>query len=114
MMTRQEAIDELGKLINDLEHFRIRPTMYLGSLRSDLAVAWLNGFRGSERFISKEISDDRWHDIRKQAVESRGLTWSARHPSDELRERGFSEREIIDELLLIEIAVLKAAQSFLD
>ena len=113
MSSEQSAVSELQKLIDMLRSFRQRPAMYLGSIKADLAVAWLNGLRAYESFIAKEIDEVQWHEFRRRSVESRGLEWSARHPADEMLERGMEDAEVVDALLLIEIAVLESACSFL-
>ena len=76
-------------------------------------VAWLNGVRAYEIFFGDPLSRVHWLELRRRAIEARGWSDEARGCWVEMQERGLSPEQVIDELLLIEIAVLQSAQSVL-
>jgi hypothetical protein len=47
-------------------------------------------------------------EIRERVTIERGWQWSAALPSDQMREKGLAEEEMIDELFAIEIAAWSA------
>lgn len=95
---------DFEKLIACLESFRTRPQMYLGDVTVDAAVQWLNGFTTSVKMLADGHED---YEARRQVLESRGWSFTARHPYLEMVERGLPAGEVIDELLLIESEVLR-------
>lgn len=97
--------DPTAQLITCLEAARKRPAMYFGAVAVEPAVHWLNGFQAA--VYSLLGVRDPHLDVRQAVVESRGWEFLARHPSSEMSERGLTPGEVIDELLSIEVEILR-------
>ena len=94
-----------------LEKVIVRPEMWASPLNLQTLESFLNGF-ASGYFLAKsnlQFSDkiDAW----KYVVKSRGWKVNSLGIEKEMRAKGKSEREIIDETLRIEIEVWKLLES---
>ena len=96
--------DEAASLIACLEGARKRPAMYFGEVDVEAAVQFLNGFQVA---VGALCGFDRGRELREQVVRGRGWRWSAMHPSHEMLRRGMKPEAVIDELLVIEIEVVR-------
>jgi len=103
----------LAKVIDLLGFVRRRPHMYVQPCDVAHFVTWLNGVGIYEDLCGDEIDRRQWLEWRKQSIEARGWAEAACGCWVEMQERGLSPAAIIDELLVIETAVLQAAQSAL-
>jgi len=104
MHRSSEIRSQLAKLIGCIESIRQRPEMYIGSLDVTAMVHFLSGWQTA---IGMFIEADQGLFIREQVVKGHGWEWSARNPSEEMVSRGLSSREVIEELLAIEVEVLQ-------
>jgi hypothetical protein len=79
--------------------------MYFGKVDVLAAVQFLNGFQFA---IGAAFGFDRERRLREQVVKARGWRWfAALHPYEEMIRRGMPPERVIDELLVIEIEVLR-------
>lgn len=97
--------DPSSRLIACLESARKRPAMFFGAVAVEPAVHWLHGFETAA--MSLLGIRDPHLEVRQAVLESRGWEFTARHPSSDMIERGLSPGEIIDELLSIEVEILR-------
>ena len=105
-MNRQQRI---SPILETLEHMRKRPGMYFSSVSQ--ADMYLRGFRSAGKLCLNLPPDTRY---RATITIERGWTWSSRDPWDEMRKKGMDEAAIVDEMLIIEIAVWNRAYANLD
>ena len=112
-MTEAKVDDPWESLIEHLQHVRRRPQSYVHPLNVNRVVSWLNGFQVYERFAEPVIDRNRWFELRRHAIESRGLNDDSGGPAAEMRRRKWPAAKIIDELLVIEIAILESARTVL-
>jgi hypothetical protein len=96
--------DEAESLIACLESTRKRPAMYFGKVEVEAAVQFLNGFQVA---VGAMCGFDRGRALREQVLRGRGWPWSAAHPFHEMLRRGMTPEAVIDELLVIEIEVVR-------
>ena len=96
--------DQAASLMACLEGARHRPAMYFGKVDVEAAVQFLNGFRVA---VGAMCGFDRGRELREQVIKGRGWPWSAQHPSREMVRRGMSPEAVIDELLVIELEVVR-------
>jgi hypothetical protein len=94
----------MADLVATLEAVRARPAMYLGAVAVDAAVAWLHGFAAA---VSALYGREGELEARERVLISRGWSWSARLPSEEMVERGLVPADVVDELLSVECEVLR-------
>ena len=100
---------DFDKLISQLREVQKRPEMYIGDLDSRSMRSFLVGYLVAQSALGvREAGLDR-HKI----IESRGWKVRAVGPVPEMRERGLTEREIVTELIEIEIDVLRETQKTL-
>jgi hypothetical protein len=97
-------LDQTASLIARLEGIRKRPAMYFGKVGVEAAVQFLNGFQVA---VGAICGFEREGQLREQVIKGRGWPWSAMHPSREMVRRGMSPEAVIDELLVIEIEVIR-------
>jgi hypothetical protein len=92
------------RIIEILRSARHRKAMYLGTVDVPSAENFLNGFQVGCFACGQDIPLE----IRERVTTARGWGWSAKGPIEEMRERGLTEEEIVDELFAIEIAAWEA------
>jgi hypothetical protein len=99
-------MDEVSaaNLVAAIEAVRARPAMYLGAVAVAPAIAWLDGFAAA---VSALYGGEGELAARERVLTARGWSWSARHPAEEMAERGLSPAEVVDELLAVECDVLR-------
>jgi hypothetical protein len=91
------------KAIEGLEHVRKRPTMSLGTSSEPAVQLFLMGFRSACQAIGWPITLE----LRREATWKRGWGFPAVGPAGEMRERGYTEAQVVEELLMIEITTLQ-------
>ncbi|MHB1558572.1 MAG: hypothetical protein ACYC61_14035 [Isosphaeraceae bacterium] len=92
------------RILEILRSARSRKSMYLGTVDVPSAETFLNGFLVGCFACGRDVPLE----IREQVTIARGWTWSAARPIDEMRERGLTEEQVVDELFAIEIAAWEA------
>ena len=97
----QEAL--VQKAIEALEKVRQRPAMFFHQPSEASAEDYLSGFATACHAFGLPIP----FELRREATYMRGWGFPSVGPVPEMRERGYSEQEIVDELLVIEIMALK-------
>jgi len=90
-------MQSLAKLVETLKSVRERKEMYFQPVTVEAAESFLGGFRVA-CLVSGAIEDADWLDLQ----ESRGWKSNAMGPVGEMRERGLTEEQIIDELIELE------------
>jgi hypothetical protein len=91
-------------IIEILRSARDRKAMYLGTVDVPSAENFLNGFKVGCFACGRDVPLE----VRARVTTKRGWVWSAKGPIEEMRERGLTEEEIVDELFAIEIAAWEA------
>lgn len=94
----------IERIIEILRSARGRKAMYLGTADVASAEDFLNGFQVGCFACGQDIPPE----IRERVTTERGWRWSAMGPIVQMRERGLTEEEIIDELFAIEIEAWEA------
>lgn len=92
------------RILEILRSARSRKAMYLGTVDVPSAESFLNGFEVGCFACGRDLPLE----IREQATTARGWTWSAARPIDEMRQRGLTEEQVVDEFFAIEIAAWEA------
>lgn len=95
------------RIIEILRSARGRKAMYLGTIDVPSADSFLYGFRVGCFACGRDLSLA----VRERVTTAHGWEWSARGPIEEMRERGLSEEEIVDELFAIEISAWEACNA---
>jgi hypothetical protein len=90
----------VDRILEILGSARERKPMYLGTVDVASAESFLNGFLIGCFACGLEVPLE----IQEQATIERGWPWYASRPIPEMRERGLSEEQIVDELFAIQIA----------
>jgi hypothetical protein len=100
---------EVERLIEHLEHVRKRPAMYLGAVGPEATARYLDGFRAAVSAIHDDplIVRKAWWAVSAR----RGFKEGAKSPDRIMTERGLTPAQITDELLQIDIALLRALLS---
>jgi hypothetical protein len=93
-----------GRIIEILGNARSRKAMYFGTVDVPSAEDFLNGFQVGCFACRRDIPLE----VRERVTTARGWGWSAKRPIEEMRERGMTEEEIVDELFAIEISAWEA------
>jgi hypothetical protein len=96
--------DRMESLIACLESARKRPGMCFGKVDVEAALHFLTGF---EVALGPLYGFDQVRELREQVGRERGWSWTANHPSRAMVRRGMSAESVIDELLVIEIEVVR-------
>ena len=99
-MRQQEAI---AKAIEELENVRSRPILYLGTSSVQAIQNWLSGFKSACYVFGLSGTLE----ISCEATYKRGWEFTATGPANEMREQGYTEEQVVDELLMIEITSLQ-------
>ena len=86
-----------------LEAIRKRPRMYIGEVDAALMDAFLTGFDRAYWILGYVISNS----FHQQIIETRGWEYSALGIMRQMRQKNWSESEIVEELLVIEIETWK-------
>src|SRR5436305_12608024 len=96
--------NELGWIMTCLESARSRPAMYFGEVDPDAAMHFLNGLDLS---IAAWCNGDDILKTKRNVVEERGWSMNSMGIDRQAAARGRSAAQIIDELLVIEIELLR-------
>jgi hypothetical protein len=94
---------EADEILRFLEAFRKRKPMYIGKVEVRAAELFLAGFLAGCGACGFPGSWEKWRD----AAAARGWKRSPLGPVPEMRDRGMSEEEIIDELITIHAEVVR-------
>ena len=86
-----------------LDHVRKRPSMYLGTPSGEAVKLFTEGFRCAYHATGLPLTLD----VRRQATNDRGWGFPATGPAEEMRNRGYTEAQVVDELLMIGIRILQ-------
>jgi hypothetical protein len=90
---------QLGRLLEILRSARQQKRMYFQPVDVETAVTFLNAFDVGCFACGIDLSNV----FRERATNERGWEWNALGPEREMRSRGHTDEQIIDELFLIEI-----------
>jgi hypothetical protein len=90
----------INHLLKVLHSVRDRNSMYFRPVDVVAAENFLNGFITGVASCGLEVPIE----IRESTTLERGWKWYAARPVDDMRNRGLTEDQIIDEILTIEIA----------
>lgn len=93
----------IDQLIEHLRSFQKRKEMYVGHATIEAVEAFLTGFRIGRHGMGLEIDLD----LQCAAQATRGWEQSAAGPVPQMRSQGLSDNEIMNELIEIEIDVLR-------
>ena len=92
-------------MVNVLRFFQQRKGMYVLPLTVDSVVNFLNGFQAACRVFGVEELPDARGRVYKQRKWKCG---AAALPITEMRKKGWTDEQIMDELIEINIALLRA------
>jgi hypothetical protein len=92
-----------SKIINALFHVKERPQMHIGKPSVESLECFIHGFNSGCFFANSDIDSAKHRKLLEQITVERGWLLRPVSVSVEMRERGMSEPEIIQELLTIEI-----------
>ena len=98
------------KLIELLRMVQTQPAMYMGRVTADATVSFCGGIW----CVCYASGISLTNGIRSQATESRGWQYTSTGGVDLMREQGLTEEQIVQELLLIEIAMLELVANDLE
>lgn len=93
----------IDQLIEHLRSFQKRKSMYVGHATIEAVEAFLTGFRIGRHGMGLEIDIE----LQGAAQAARGWEQSAAGPVPQMKSKGQSDIEIMDELIEIEIGVLQ-------
>lgn len=96
----------IDTLIERLETVRRRPGMFIGRISVDTVQAYLSGF--GEACIGFGFGKLYSLDTLREVIEKRGWEFGSQGGLPSMRAKGLTEPLIADELIAIEIDVLKA------
>jgi hypothetical protein len=101
-MMNKEAIT---KAIETLQHVRVRPMMFMGAVTAEYAMVFLYGFWAACRAFGclRELEVD----FMREAANQRGWEYTALGSLPDMRKKGLTQEQMVDELLLIDITVLQ-------
>ena len=102
-MTEEEKSEAITKLMNRLEMVRRRPGMYMGSATPNAVLAFTSALDIAYETVG--IKSDR--NLFEPVTLERGWKFNSLSPMAEMQEKGFTDEQIADEMLLIEIEVWK-------
>jgi hypothetical protein len=88
-------------IVRVLEHIRKRPGMYFSS-EVPTVVTFLDGFKTACVILDPELDFDA---LFKHVILNRGWEHGAQAVWSQMRERGFSEEAVVDEMIAIYTAV---------
>ena len=91
----------LAKAIEGLEKVRQRPAMFIGTVTVESMDIFLGGF--TLAFWAFDYSQE----FEREATYKRGWTFPPIGPIPQMREKGYSEEQIIDELIMVKITALQ-------
>lgn len=98
--------EKIEEIIEQLESIKKRPAMFLGKPDDvDAITHFLNGYHAAIFMIKGEripILDDY-----KKIREQRGWEWNATSVAREMKEKSIPDKEIVQELITIEIEAWK-------
>ena len=96
--------EQVNKIVELLEAARKRPPMYIGGYDVDAAGHFCQGIEAACWAF-----DEKGHmPLRLQVLQERGWnTNTARHFSHQMKQRGLTQQEMVEELFVIEIEVWK-------
>ncbi len=97
---------KIDEIIKDLEYCRDRLAMFVHPVNVANVENLLTGLSWGLRFCGIQIEADE----RSKVWQERGWKRTPVGPVPQMRERGMSERQIIDELIDIEIALLRGGR----
>ncbi|MFO0203802.1 MAG: hypothetical protein ACK528_11805 [Alphaproteobacteria bacterium] len=94
---------KIDQLIEHLQSFQKRKAMYVGHVSIETVEAFMTGFRIGRHGMGLE--NDR--ELQWATEAARGWEQSAAGPVLQMKSQGLSDNEIMDELIEIEIDVLR-------
>ena len=93
----------INSLIENLEQVRLRPGMWMGRITVEAAC----GFNGGIACACAAFGMNQTIQLRDQATRNRGWVFTSTGGVNMMEAKGLTEAQIVDELLLIEIEMLK-------
>jgi hypothetical protein len=91
------------KLLQLLQRLQQSKEMFIFPLTLASLENYLSGFRGACAACGFEVN----RKLRQQVIERHGWKFSAAGPASQMKEKGMSEEAIMDELIAIEMELLK-------
>jgi hypothetical protein len=95
-------LERIPSLIEDLEGMRRRPDMYIGKIESKSMEYYVSGFRLAAHTCAKSKYLEKYRRIVEEVAYDRGWTMTPDFVKS-IRASGLSEKEIIEEMLSVEI-----------
>lgn len=97
----------LDDILQAIEHFRSRTAMYIYPVDVANTVSFFSGFEAALRAFGIRRDAGTWWKVQ----EARGWKQAPVGPVPQMEERGLTVRQIIDELIDIEIEVLRQSNA---
>lgn len=94
----------VDKIVEFFEAVKARPLMYFGKYSTDSVIAFTYGF-----YMSLSITDQPFPDLdtQKKASKNRGWNFNALGIVPHMKEKGLSDKEMVRELISVEIEAWK-------
>jgi hypothetical protein len=86
-----------------LRVFQARPHLFLGPVTLDRVQVWLGGFEAAAAATRGKAP----HDAFSEVLRDRGWQESGHGPMPDMRQKGLSDEQIINELIDIEIEICR-------
>lgn len=103
---------DVKKIIADLETMKRVPNMFINPVTPEILACYLIGLQRGVFLSQNEMTFHDFVEAHKFAVHSRGLKNAAMHSYHELRKKGVSEDDIIQEMLEIEIEMWRTLEKW--
>lgn len=97
------SLQIINNLIEQLELARLRPAMFMGRITLEA----VHGFGSGVHCACAALGVTQTLELRRQATQNRGWVFTASGGVNAMEAKGLTETQIVDELLLIEIEMLK-------
>jgi hypothetical protein len=94
---------EIKRIISDLQEIKKKPNMYIQPVSSDMLVCFLNGLERGVLLSDRSLTFHEIAQARQEANQVRGWKNIPRNASHEMREKNICDKDIIQELIEIEI-----------
>lgn len=103
---------EIEKIIDDLKKMKQRPMMLVTPLTPENASVFLAGMHRGVLLSQNVMTFGDFVHAYQFAIRIRGLEPTSLHPYRQLREKGMSEEEVVQEMLEIEIEMWRVLEKW--